>query len=185
MLFRNIHKIQIKNAKGKEQLFMKRFLSLLLAGVMCMGLSLTTFAAEPNTDEISTEIEMSFEENKISISLPENVEVEFTDYNEVVVTDTITGETSTLPNQTVDMEGNPLALSYVKTSDGIDVYPTFMLRWGWWDGVKCVAGTLGSVGSGFLAGTAVGTITIPGVGTLSGMLVGSVSGGLIGIASFC
>ena len=82
---------------------MNRFLSLLLAGVMCMGLSLTTFDAEPNTDEISTEIEMSFEENKISISLPENVEVEFTDYNEVVVTDTITGETSTLPNQTVDM----------------------------------------------------------------------------------
>lgn len=67
----------------------------------------------------------------------------------------------------------------------IDVYPTSMMRWGWWDGVKCVAGTLGSVGTDFLPGTAVGTITIPGVGTLSGMLAGSVSGGLVGIASFC
>lgn len=164
---------------------MKRFLSLLLAVILCMGGSLTVFAAEPNPDDISTEIEMSFEGSTISISLPENVKVEFTDYNEVVVTDTITGETSTLPSQTVDMKGNPLELSYVKTSDGIDVYPTSMFRWGWWDGVKCVAGTLGSVGTGFLAGTAAGTITIPGVGTISGMLVGSVSGGLVGIATFC
>ena len=127
---------------------MKRFLSLLLAVILCMGVSLTVFAAEPNPD-------------------------------------TITGETSTLPSQTVDMKGNPLELSYVKTSDGIDVYPTSMFRWGWWDGVKCVAGTLGSVGTGFLAGTAAGTITIPGVGAISGMLVGSVSGGLVGIATFC
>ena len=67
----------------------------------------------------------------------------------------------------------------------MEVYPTSMLCWGWWDGVKCVAGTLGSVGTGFLAETAVGTITIPGVGTLSRILVGSVSGELVGISSFC
>ena len=164
---------------------MKRFLSLVLVGVMCMGFSLTTFAAELPTQTTSSQIEMSFAENKISISLPQTVKIEFTDYNEVVLTDTTTGQTSILPSETVDMEGNPLALSYVKTSDGIDVYPTSMLRWGWWDGVKCVAGTLGSVGTGFLAGTAVGSITIPGVGTVSGMLVGSISGGLVGIASFC
>lgn len=146
---------------------------------------MTAFAAEPVTNTAESEIEMSFLENKISISLPDYVEVKFVSYNEVVVTDKITGETSTLPTETIDMEGEPLMLSYVKTKDGIDVYPTSMMRWGWWDGVKCVAGTLGSVGTGFLAGTAVGTITIPGVGTLSGMLVGSVSGGLVGIASFC
>lgn len=128
---------------------------------------------------------MSFDDHKISITLPETVEVEFNDYNEVIVTDTVTSEKATLPTGTVDMEGNPLVLSYVKTAKGIDVYPSSMERWGWWDGVKCVAGTLGSVGSGFLAGTAVGTITIPGVGILSGMLVGSVSGGLVGIATFC
>ena len=63
------------------------------------------------------------------------------------------------------------ALPYILQQINVPVYGTKL--------------TLGSVGSGFLAGTAVGTITIPGVGTLSGMLVGSVSGGLIGIASFC
>lgn len=164
---------------------MKRMVSLALACIMCMVLSMTAFAAEPVTNTAESEIEMSFLENKISISLPDYVEVKFVNYNEVVVTDKITGATSTLPTETIDMEGEPLMLSYVKTEDGIAVYPTSMMRWGWWDGVKCVAGVLGSVGTGFLAGTAAGTITIPGVGTLSGMLVDSVSGGLVGIASFC
>ena len=72
---------------------MKRFLSLVMVCVMCLGFSLTAFAAEPPTDTASAEIEMSFAENKISISLPENVKVDFVDYNEVVLTDTLTGET--------------------------------------------------------------------------------------------
>lgn len=163
---------------------MKKFLVLALSALMLVSFSMQSFAAVSVTEPVD-EIEMSFEDNKISIFLPETVTVEFNGYNEVVVTDTITNEKATLPTETVDMEGKPIALSYVKTVDGIDVYPSSMERWGWWDGVKCVAGTLGSVGSGFLAGTAVGTITIPGVGTLSGMLVGSVSGGLVGIATFC
>jgi len=164
---------------------MKRFLAALLICTMCMMTSLTVFAAEASAASNSTEIKMSFEDDKISIHLPANVKVEFSEYNEVVITDTITGETSVLPTQTVDMKGNSLDLSYVKTKDGIDVYPTPMFRWGWWDGVKCIGGTLGSAGLGFFAGTGAGTITIPGVGTLSGMLVGTISGGLVGIASFC
>ena len=39
---------------------MKRFLSLVLVGVMCMGFSLTTFAAELPTQTTSSQIEMSF-----------------------------------------------------------------------------------------------------------------------------
>lgn len=167
---------------------MKKYLTLFLSLVLCLNFSISAFADEAISDtskKATTGIEMSFADNKISIALPDYVKATFVNYNEVRVTDTTTKESVILPTQTVDMKGNPLALSYVKTSDGIDVYPTPLARWGWWDGVKCVAGTLGSVGTGFLAGTAVGTITIPGVGTLSGLLVGSISGGLVGIASFC
>ena len=51
--------------------------------------------------------------------------------------------------------------------------------------LKCVGGTLGSVGLGALAGAAVGTITLPVVGTVSGAAVGAISGALVGAAEFC
>lgn len=160
---------------------MKKITSLFIAIAMCLSMTATAFAAES-----AEEITMDFsEQGKIQIDLPETMDVDFLDYNVVEITDTETGLVEVLPTQTVDMEGNVLLLSYVKTSEGLDVYASSMLRWGWWDGVKCVAGTLGSVGTGFLAGTAVGTITVPGLGALSGLLVGTVSGGLVGIASFC
>lgn len=162
---------------------MKKFLSLLLAFVLYTNLSVTALALEPTFTP--SESQMSFSDNKISISLSENIEVEFIEYNVVLLTDMNTGETEILPTETIDMNGNPLSLSYVKTSDGIDIYPTTMTRWGWWDGVKCIAGVVGSAGGGLIAGSSVGTITIPGVGTISGLIIGSISGGLVGIASFC
>lgn len=51
--------------------------------------------------------------------------------------------------------------------------------------VKCVAGTAGSAGLGFLAGAGVGTVTLPIVGTVSGGALGGWSGALVGVASFC
>ncbi|WP_290396270.1 bacteriocin class II family protein, partial [uncultured Duncaniella sp.] len=51
--------------------------------------------------------------------------------------------------------------------------------------VKCIAGTAGSAGLGFLAGAGVGTVTLPVVGTVSGGAVGGWSGALVGIAEFC
>ena len=51
--------------------------------------------------------------------------------------------------------------------------------------VKCIEGTAGSAGLGFLAGAGVGTVTLPVVGTVSGGAVGGWSGALVGIAEFC
>lgn len=51
--------------------------------------------------------------------------------------------------------------------------------------VKCVAGTAGSAGLGFLAGAGVGTVTLPVVGTVSGGALGGWSGALVGVAEFC
>lgn len=133
----------------------------------------------------SKEILMSFEDNKISIEIPKNISIEFIDYNTVKLVDKLNNINEILPTQTVDMDGKILNLSYIKTKDGLDIYPSYNARWGWWDGVKCIAGVIGSVGTGALGGSAVGTITIPGVGTVSGTIIGSVSGGLVGIASFC
>ena len=48
--------------------------------------------------------------------------------------------------------------------------------------VKCVAGTAGSAGLGFLAGAGVGTVTLPIVGTVSGGALGGWSGALVGVA---
>lgn len=54
-----------------------------------------------------------------------------------------------------------------------------------WSAVKCVAGTAGSAGLGFLAGAGVGTVTLPVIGTVSGGALGGWSGALVGVASFC
>lgn len=50
---------------------------------------------------------------------------------------------------------------------------------------RCLAGIIGEAGIGFLAGSAVGTVTLPVVGTVSGAGLGAFCGALIGFASFC
>lgn len=159
----------------------------IIAAILSLAIILTTTTTTSFASEIkksNEEIAMNFDKQKISISLPKNIKTEFTDYNVVKLIDTSTGLTETLPISTVDMEGTYVALLYVKTANGIDVYPSYNTR-GFWDGVKCVAGTVGSAGLGALGGASVGTITIPIVGSVSGTLVGAISGGLTGVASFC
>lgn len=53
---------------------------------------------------------------------------------------------------------------------------------GW---AKCVLGTAGSAGLGFLAGAGAGTFTIPIIGTVSGGAIGGWSGAAAGYASYC
>lgn len=162
---------------------MKKFIVTILSLVILFSTSTTSFASEVTKNQ-TDEIEMSFDNQKISLSLPKNVVAEFTDYNVVMLTDISNGLTETLPTSTVDMNGKYVSLSYVKTANGIDVYASYQTR-GIWNGVKCVAGVVGSAGLGGLGGASVGTITIPIVGSVSGTLVGAISGGLTGVASFC
>lgn len=61
----------------------------------------------------------------------------------------------------------------------------YIMRKGFWDIVKCSAGTVGSAVLGGLAGAAVGTVTLPLIGTVSGTAVGFWGGALVGVASFC
>ena len=60
---------------------------------------------------------------------------------------------------------------------------------GFWSGfsqcLRCVGGTAGSAGLGFLAGAGVGTVTLPLIGTVSGAAMGGYSGALVGAATFC
>lgn len=159
----------------------------IIAAILSLAIIVTTTTTTSFASEIKNnkeEITMNFNAQKISISLPENIKAEFTDYNVVQLTDISTGLTENLPISTVDMEGTYVALSYVKTANGIDVYPSYKTR-GFWDGVKCVAGTVGSTGLGALGGASVGTITVPVIGSVSGTLVGAISGGLTGVATFC
>ena len=160
---------------------MKKILVSILSLTLCMIISVPVFASEIN----SSGIKMTYSNDKISISLPDNVSVEFTEYNQVILKDKLTGKSEALPTYAFDAEKNLLDLSYVKTNTGIDVYATSMARLNWWDAVKCAAGTVGSAGGGFLAGAGVGTVSLPIVGTVSGSVLGAYSGGLVGIASFC
>lgn len=50
---------------------------------------------------------------------------------------------------------------------------------------RCLAGIIGEAGIGFLAGSAVGTVTLPVVGTVSGAGLGAFCGALIGFADHC
>ncbi len=166
-----------------KKIFKNKFTLAILSLTLIFSTSVTCFANELPKNE-TNEIAMNFDNRKISILLPEYITAEFTDYNIVKLTDENTGEHETLPTSTVDMNGVAVSLSYLKTSEGLDVYVSYKAR-GFWDGVKCVAGVVGSAGLGGLGGASVGTITVPVIGSVSGTLVGAISGGLTGVASFC
>lgn len=72
-----------------------------------------------------------------------------------------------------------LAIQYAVELKGEPVSRSF------WGGVKCVLGTAGSAGLGFLAGSAAGTVTVPFLGTVSGAAIGGWSGAMVGVAEFC
>lgn len=167
----------MKNLKNK-------FTLAILSLTLIFSTSAIFFPSEIAKAE-NSQITMSFSNQKISISLPQNVVAEFMDYNIIKLTDKNTGESELLPTATVDMNGTYVSLSYVKTAEGLDVYVSRMTSRGFWDGVKCVAGTIGSAGLGGLGGASAGTITLPVIGSVSGTVIGAVSGGLTGVATFC
>lgn len=123
------------------------------------------------------------------------------DNGTAIITDQLTGESKQLPSQSTDKNGQPVRLVYKPTDTGltVEVHSLSNSLISESKAVtassvgKCVAGTAGGAVTGGgtlgLAGTAVGTVTIPGIGTVGGGIVGTIAGvvggGLTGAAASC
>jgi hypothetical protein len=171
--------------------FTKCISAVALAGVITV-LPTSAFASEVldgnDKNALSSQVVVDYYSDFIKIDLPDTVVVSF-DYDGVVtLQDSTSGVDEVLPTKAVNKDGLPVILKYDLVDGNVLVVKAASLiapMVGWWDGVKCVAGTLGSATLGGLTVGAQATIVIPGIGTVSGLVIGAVAGGLVGIATFC
>ena len=143
----------------------------------------------------------SINESTLEINF-NNAEVLINNSRETLLIDKITGKTTVLPSESIDKNGNKVDLIYKRVNDSIHIqllderiskskedYAQVRSFSIW----KCILGTGGAAVTGAgtlgLAGSAVGTVTIPGIGTVAagavGAITGAVGGGMTGSAASC
>lgn len=172
---------------------MKSLSAIMMAGILSFSFATSeSFASETSDEEAGTYSLEQIEENAMVMNL-EGIDASINSDEDVVLEDEKTGETTSLPTEAVDKEGNEVELEYKKEGEDLivgavntELSPEVVENedgtavGGW----RCVAGTVGSVGGTGLAGAAGGSV-VPVVGTAGGAIIGGVSGGLVGAATFC
>lgn len=125
---------------------------------MVLGFSFNTSVLNAESGNEETTI-TKVDENILYLELATNIIYSVNDLGEPILMNNDLGLIEKLPTKTVDSLGNPVNIKYFEENGRLVVVPQLVRapRWGWWNGIKCIGGTIGLI----------------------------IGGGLVGIASFC
>ncbi|WP_020007629.1 hypothetical protein [Salinicoccus albus] len=160
-------------------------LKLILSFVLIFSVLSSFNFAEASDSETSDESMVYFEKVNDSIMKLniENGEGYIDENGNARIKDNVTGTIADLPAESVDKNGAPVNLVYKK--DGNDLLVEYHSQIQPFGVAECALGTVGSTGSGALAGMGIGAMGATPVTVLGGGVFGGAFSGMTGAATFC